>query len=69
MESDRRHSPLIATKGSASAKAHSDGTQPKTTVTINASVKNGDLYGMSFHDATGVITPTRNRPLDFLNEF
>ena len=43
--------------------------KPKTKIEINASVKKGDLYGMSFHDATGVIVPTRERmsihPLDF----
>lgn len=44
-------------------------TKPRATVTINAQVKRGNLYGMSFHDAFGVIVPTRNRlsihPLDF----
>ncbi len=44
-------------------------TNPRATVRINAQVKRGDLYGMSFHDASGVIVPTRKRlsihPLDF----
>ena len=43
--------------------------KPRTTVRIKAGVKRGDLYGMSFHDATGIITPTHERlnihPLDF----
>ena len=54
---------------SASTKAKAVDTKPNATVKINASVKDGDLYGMSFHDATGVIVPTRDRlsihPLDF----
>lgn len=43
--------------------------RPKTTVTINAEAKSGDLYGMKFQNASGVITPRRNQlsihPLDF----
>jgi len=42
---------------------------PQTKVRITAHVKEGDLYGMAFHDASGVIVPTRDRltihPLDF----
>jgi len=45
------------------------GDKPRTSVRINAKVKRGDLYGMSFHDASGLIVPTRERlnihPLDF----
>jgi len=44
-------------------------TKTNATIKINALVKNGDLYGMSFHDASGVIVPTHDRlsihPLDF----
>ncbi len=44
------------------------GTKDQKEIRINASVKSGDLYGMSFHDATAVIVPTHNRlsihPLD-----
>lgn len=54
---------------SASSSDSAVETKVKATVKINASVKTGDLYGMSFHDATGVIVPTRDRlsihPLDF----
>jgi hypothetical protein len=43
--------------------------EPLVPVRIHAQVKRGDLYGMSFHDASGVIVPTRERlsihPLDF----
>jgi hypothetical protein len=41
----------------------------ETSIRISAQVKRGDLYGMSFHNATGIIIPTRARlsihPLDF----
>jgi uncharacterized protein YhdP len=44
-------------------------TKPAPKVRINAQVKEGDLYGMHFHNATGVITPSHGRlhihPLDF----
>lgn len=45
--------------------------KPKTAtdIRINARVKRGDLYGMSFHDASGVIVPSRQSlaiaPLEF----
>jgi hypothetical protein len=43
--------------------------KPRSAVTINARVAQGDLYGMQFHDATATIIPTRKRlsihPLDF----
>ena len=52
-----------------SAGAESAVAEPQATVRIHAQVKRGDLYGMSFHDASGVIVPTRERlsihPLDF----
>jgi uncharacterized protein involved in outer membrane biogenesis len=45
------------------------GTQETNRVTIKAQAKSGNLYGMSFHDATATITPTRERliihPLHF----
>ncbi len=41
----------------------------KAKIIIHASIAQGDLYGMAFHDATGVILPSRERltihPLDF----
>jgi hypothetical protein len=44
-------------------------TQETNRVTIKAQAKSGNLYGMSFHDATATITPTRERliihPLHF----
>ena len=44
-------------------------TGQQAEIRITAHVKAGDLYGMKFHDAYGVIVPTRNRlmihPLDF----
>ncbi|GEM_PF-1226799 len=44
-------------------------SKPQTSIIIKAKVKRGDLYGMSFHDASGVIVPTRKLlsidPLDF----
>lgn len=44
-------------------------TKPKSEIRITAHVKEGDLYGMKFHDASGVIVPTPGRliihPLDF----
>jgi hypothetical protein len=44
-------------------------TKTKSTVTIKAHAKSGNLYGMGFHDATATITPTRERlvihPLHF----
>ena len=44
-------------------------TQATSRVTIKAQAKSGNLYGMSFHDATATITPTRERliihPLHF----
>lgn len=56
-------------KRSASVQSQDGVDRAKAAITINASVKNGDLYGMSFHDATGVIVPSRERltihPLDF----
>ncbi|MDT8443197.1 MAG: AsmA-like C-terminal domain-containing protein [Desulfuromonadales bacterium] len=46
-----------------------DGTAAKANIRINALVKHGDLYGMSFHDASGLIVPNHDRlsihPLDF----
>ena len=52
-----------------SGLTESAGAEPQATVRIHAQVKRGDLYGMSFHDASGVIVPTRERlsihPLDF----
>ncbi|MGK2906386.1 MAG: YhdP family protein [Desulfuromonadales bacterium] len=42
---------------------------PKAAVRIDAAVKHGDLYGMSFHGASGLIVPGHKRlsihPLDF----
>jgi hypothetical protein len=56
-------------KRSASTGDRSEGIEPKATIKINALVKNGDLYGMSFRDAVGIIVPTHDRlsihPLDF----
>ena len=54
----------------ATAKAEETEEQSsRATIRINALAKRGDLYGMSFHDATGVIIPTHQRltihPLDF----
>jgi len=47
----------------------SEPPKPFVPITITARVTDGDLYGMTFHDATGIITPTRERliihPLDF----
>ncbi|TNF50430.1 MAG: hypothetical protein EP304_02510, partial [Deltaproteobacteria bacterium] len=44
-------------------------TQETNRVTIKAQAKSGNLYGMSFHDATATITPSRERlvihPLHF----
>ena len=44
-------------------------TRPRSEIRIAAHVKEGDLYGMKFHDASGVIVPSRGRliihPLDF----
>ena len=55
-------------KRSASVQNGTKVAKGKAMIKINASVKNGDLYGMSFHDASGVIVPTRERlsihPLD-----
>ncbi len=46
-----------------------NGKKPRATVKINAQIEHGDLYGMTFHDATGIITPSRGRlnihPLNF----
>lgn len=43
--------------------------RPRPEIRISAHIKEGDLYGMAFHDASGVIVPTRDRlvihPLDF----
>ncbi|MEJ2471667.1 MAG: AsmA-like C-terminal domain-containing protein [Desulfuromonadales bacterium] len=43
--------------------------RPRPRVQIKAQVAQGDLYGMAFHDASGLIQPTRERllifPLDF----
>jgi uncharacterized protein involved in outer membrane biogenesis len=54
---------------SISRRERPDGTGAKATVKINALVKHGDLYGMSFHDASGLIVANRERlsihPLDF----
>lgn len=59
----------ISKKRSPAIRGRAEETKPKATIRINALVKNGDLYGMSFHDASGVIVPTRGRlnihPLDF----
>ena len=50
-------------------EAESPERKTETSIRISAKVKRGDLYGMSFHDATGIIIPTRARlsihPLDF----
>ncbi|MCK4509979.1 MAG: DUF748 domain-containing protein, partial [Desulfuromonadales bacterium] len=55
-------------KRSDTVKYKIEDTTDQTPIRINASVKTGDLYGMSFHDATAVIVPTHNRlsihPLD-----
>jgi hypothetical protein len=44
-------------------------TKSRATVKINAQVEHGDLYGMTFHDATGIISPSRGKlnihPLKF----
>ena len=46
-----------------------DQAAPKAAVRIDAMVKQGDLYGMSFHDASGLIVPSNEHlsihPLDF----
>ncbi len=54
------------------ATVHEEETKEKgtrATIRIKALAKRGDLYGMSFHDATGIILPTHERltihPLDF----
>lgn len=56
----------VETKGSRTTK---DTRAAKSTVTIKAFVKSGNLYGMSFHDATATIIPSRERltihPLHF----
>jgi hypothetical protein len=50
-------------------KDKSKNAQRKSSVTIKAHAKSGNLYGMSFHDATATITPTSERliihPLHF----
>lgn len=66
---------LWANRSEASKKRSSsrgneiDGAGPKADIKINALAEQGDLYGMSFHDASGLIVPTRERlsihPLDF----
>jgi hypothetical protein len=66
---------LWANRSERSAN-HPDSTEVETgeasaqaTIRINAQVKNGDLYGMAFHDASGIIIPSHKRltihPLDF----
>ena len=68
-ETEEEHSKpdLEESVGSTTGVENTKSTQ--TTIRINAQVKHGDLYGMSFHDASGVIVPTHNRlsihPLDF----
>ncbi|MGK2943565.1 MAG: YhdP family protein [Desulfuromonadales bacterium] len=56
-------------KRSVSRGDNIDGARSKAAIKINALVKHGDLYGMSFHDASGLIVPNRERlsihPLDF----
>jgi len=43
--------------------------RPQPEIRITALIEEGDLYGMAFHNASGVIVPTRGRliihPLDF----
>ena len=60
---------VSSTNRSASIRDRNEDAKPKAQIEIKASVKKGDLYGMSFHDAYGVIVPTRERlsihPLDF----
>jgi len=60
---------VSSTNRSASIRDRNEDAKPKAQIEIKASVKKGDLYGMSFHDASGVIVPTRERlsihPLDF----
>ena len=55
-------------KAETTAKAQ-PAARPRSKIRITAQVKEGDLYGMKFHDASGVIVPTRGRlmihPLDF----
>lgn len=59
----------ISKKRSAAIREAAEDTRSQATVKINATVKKGDLYGMSFHDASGVIVPTHGHmvihPLDF----
>jgi hypothetical protein len=56
-------------KQAETAQVEAKTKKPKTSIIINARAGSGDLYGMSFHDASGVIVPSRERliihPLDF----
>lgn len=58
-----------AAKKQVEAKAIAPAARPQSSIRITARVKAGDLYGMRFHDAAGVIVPSRERlmihPLDF----
>ena len=53
----------------AAVEGETEEKSTRATIRINALAKRGDLYGMSFHDASGVIIPTHERltihPLDF----
>jgi hypothetical protein len=57
------------TKAKELLEAEDKGAQETSRITIKAQAKSGNLYGMSFHDATATITPTRERliihPLHF----
>ena len=58
-----------AAKKKPEASAIAPAARPQSSIKITAHVKAGDLYGMQFHDASGVIVPSRERliihPLDF----
>jgi hypothetical protein len=53
----------------ASERGGEHATKQQSNIRIMARVAEGNLYGMHFHDARGVIVPSRNRlmihPLDF----
>ncbi len=61
--------PEIEQQQTADVSNKTEEKSTRTTIRINALAKRGDLYGMSFHDASGVIIPTPERltihPLDF----
>jgi hypothetical protein len=56
-------------KRSASTGNETDSAELQATIKITAQAKQGDLYGMSFHDAAGLIVPSHKRlsihPVDF----